>query len=44
MVSYYDQSTINRGFHNIEREKMEANYLNFLKTIIVNQAVMFIGD
>ena len=44
LVSYHDQSTINRAFHNIDHERMEANYLNFLKTLIGNHEAMFIGD
>jgi hypothetical protein len=44
LLSYYDQSTINRAFHNIDQEKMEGNYLNFLKSVIGKHAIQFIGD
>ena len=43
-VSEYDQSTINRALHGIDSKLLEQNYIRFLKTIIVNHRVMFIGD
>ena len=44
LVSEYDQSTINRALHGIDSNLLEQNYIRFLKTIIVNHRVMFIGD
>jgi hypothetical protein len=44
LVSEYDQSTVNRALHGIDSKLLEQNYIRFLKTIIVNHRVMFIGD
>ena len=44
VLSEYDQSRINRALHGIDSKLLEQNYIKFLKTIIVNHRVMFIGD
>ena len=44
LVSEYDQSTINRSFHGIDSSLLEQNYITFLKTVIGNHRVMFIGN
>ena len=44
LVSEYDQSTINRALHGIDSPLLEQNYIEFLKTVIGNHSVMFIGD
>jgi hypothetical protein len=44
LVSEYDQSTVNRALHGIDSKLLEQNYIRFLKTVIGNHEVMFIGD
>jgi hypothetical protein len=44
LVSEYNQSTVNRAFHGIDYSLLEQNYIKFLKTVIGNHSVMFIGD
>jgi hypothetical protein len=44
LVSEHDQSTVNRALHGIDSNLMEQNYIRFLKTIISNHEVVFIGD
>ncbi len=44
LVSEYNQSTVNRAFHGIDSPLLEQNYIEFLKTVIGNHSVMFIGD
>ncbi|MHB1440165.1 MAG: transposase family protein [Cuniculiplasma sp.] len=44
LVSEYDQSTINRAFHGIDPMALEKNYIAFLKSVIGDHRVNFIGD
>jgi hypothetical protein len=44
LIPEYNQSTINRAFHGIDSSLLEQNYITFVKTVIGNHRVMFIGD
>jgi len=44
LVSEYDQSTLNRAIHAVDPETLEKNYIAFLKAMIGNHPVEFIGD
>ena len=44
LVSEYDQSTLNRAIHAVDPETLEKNCIAFLKSMIGNHPVEFIGD
>jgi hypothetical protein len=44
LVSEYDQSTVNRAFHAVDPTALEGNYISYLKSVIGNHRVQFIGD
>ena len=44
LISRCDQSTINRAVHGVDRDLLEKNYMDYLKLIIGNHKVQFIGD
>ncbi|EQD75729.1 Transposase, ISC1217 [mine drainage metagenome] len=44
LVSQYDQSTLNRAFHDVNSSILERNYITLLKSIIGKHRVQFIGD
>lgn len=44
LVSTSDQSTLNRALHSVDRNKLEGNYIAYLKSRIGTHEVQFIGD
>jgi hypothetical protein len=44
LVSTHDQSTLNRSFHAVKQEILEKNYVTYLKAVIGNHSIQFIGD